>query len=315
MLARQLRISLLVQILAGCALAAWLIGASSPARVAAALLLGVLTPAIVSAVALAVEVAVGAVVDPRTPRAGLGRLLQVWLGETRVSVTAFAWRQPFAADFAEPAVRHDPARPAVLLIHGYACNRAVWRPLLSAGPLDDCNVATINLEPPMGSIDAYATLIAGAVDALRARSGAPRVTLVCHSMGGLAARAYLRACGQGAVERVITIATPHLGTIFGNLGFGANARQMTPRSTFVAALDAATTADQRRLFCCLAASDDNLIVPRANALLGGARHLRFDAVGHLAMIEDPRVWRAVAACIHDEHRPAAGHVPAATASP
>src|SRR5262245_48255790 len=138
----------------------------------------------------------------------------------------FTWNQPFASTFPEQPLVRDPQRPAVLLVHGYMCNRAVWRPLLRSGRLRECNVATVNLEPVFGPIEKYGEVIARAVEALRAATGAARVTLVCHSMGGLAARAYLHAHDNDVVERVITIATPHNGTIFGAFGSGHNARQM-----------------------------------------------------------------------------------------
>ncbi|MCK5594594.1 hypothetical protein KAI19_00270, partial [bacterium] len=38
-----------------------------------------------------------------------------------------------------------------------------------------------------------------------------KVNLVCHSMGGLAAREYLRLAGASNVDKLITVGTPHLG--------------------------------------------------------------------------------------------------------
>ena len=42
------------------------------------------------------------------------------------------------------------------------------------------------------------------------------VNLICHSMGGLAAREYLRLAGSDSVDKLITIGTPHLGTGLAN---------------------------------------------------------------------------------------------------
>jgi triacylglycerol esterase/lipase EstA (alpha/beta hydrolase family) len=52
-----------------------------------------------------------------------------------------------------------------------------------------------------------------AVADLRQRTGAAQVALVCHSMGGLVARAYLRAYGDEAVACVVTLGSPHRGTV------------------------------------------------------------------------------------------------------
>ncbi|HEU0204688.1 MAG TPA: alpha/beta fold hydrolase, partial [Burkholderiaceae bacterium] len=238
-------------------------------------------------------VIVGAIVDPRSPRTSLLYVLRVWAWETWTSLRAFSWRQPFAAGFPELAVTRDPDRPAVLLIHGYVCNRAAWARLLASNELAGCNVATVNLEPAFASIDAYADVVHGAVETLRAASGAAQVTLVCHSMGGLAARAYLRKYGDGAVIKIVTICTPHHGTVFGLLGHGRNAREMARGSAFLRDLAASESAALRSKFVCIASRDDNLIVPRSSPILPGAKAVWLEGTGHLAMIEDPRVWAVV----------------------
>ncbi len=113
-------------------------------------------------------------------------------------------------------------------------------------------------------------------------------------MGGLAARAYLRAHGDALVARVITLATPHSGTVFGRIGIGTNARQMAPRSRYLRELAEAENKARRAKFVCLASRDDNLIVPRSSPLLAGARHVVLEQIGHLTMTAAPAAWRHVA---------------------
>ena len=292
-----LRISLLVQFVAGTLLARAVLPESF-GWIAAALI-GLLLPAVLTALVLAIELIVGALADARRPRASPFAVAQVWLGETLCSLRTFAWRQPFGAAFAEPPIAHDPTRPAVLLIAGYVCNRAVWKPLIDSRLLADCNVATVNIEPVFGPIDGYAYPIHTAVERLRAASGAPQVILVCHSMGGIAARAYLRQHGDAAVSRVITLASPHQGTIFGLLGHGANARQMARGSAYLHTLAGVETLERRRRFVCIATADDNLVVPRSSPLLPDAEHHVIDGVGHLALLEDRRAWALIVRAIRE----------------
>ena len=294
-LANVLRISLAAQLIGGTLLGAWLLPSGSPWWQAVAI--GVALPVVGTALVLAIELSVGAIVDPRTPRASLGHVLRVWIGETGCSLRVFGWRQPFAAEFAEPPLTHDPQRPAVLLIAGYVCNRAVWKPLLESGVLAGCNLATVNLEPVFGSIDDYAQEIDAAIGRLRSASGARRVTLVCHSMGGLAARAYLCKYGDDAVDRIVTLASPHHGTIFGALGHGRNARQMIRNCEYLTTLCGTEKIERRRRFVCIATADDNLVVPRSSPLLPDAQWHVVDGVGHLALIEDPRAWQLIAAAV------------------
>lgn len=307
-LATVLRVALALLLGAGYLLGLWLLPHEAPAWQPVAFAVA-LPPAAV-ALLLAVETAVAEVVDPAAPRAPCARLLRAWAGETWCHLRVFGWRQPFAAGFAEPPLAHDPARPALLLLAGYLCNRAVWRPLLASGRVGHCNVATENLLPVFGPIDRYVEAIDAAIDRLRATTGAARVTLVCHSMGGIAARAYLSRHGDAAIERVITLGSPHHGTIFGKLAHGANARQMARGSAYLAALAAGESAALRRRFVCIASADDTLIVPRASPLLADAEHRLIDGVGHLALTEDERVWELIVAAIDA----APSHAPAAPAA-
>jgi predicted alpha/beta hydrolase family esterase len=286
MLARLLRVAGLVVLAAAIGLA-WLLlraGVSPWLAIAAALLL----PLAVHGVPLAIEFITGALLD-RRPVARLGplALARVWWGETWRSFKVFNLDQPWRADFAEPAIVRDAARPAVLFIHGYMCNRATWRPWLLAGGLNDrWNCATVNLEPVFGEVNRYAEVIHAAVERLRRESGAGRVTLVAHSMGGLAARAYLRKHGHEAVKRVVTIDTPHHGTLFARFGHGANTRQMRVACEYVRGLAA---ADEPVEFVCFASQHDNLIVPRDNQILACAEAVWFERIGHLAMTDHDSV--------------------------
>jgi pimeloyl-ACP methyl ester carboxylesterase len=286
-LATFLRIGLLLQVGLGALCAWWLL----PAGVQwLALPIGLLVPPVGTGLVLGVQFAVGAILDRRIPPLSLRELLAVWWSETWISTRMFSFAQPFAAQFAEPPLVRDPQRPAALLVHGYLCNRAVWRPLLDRGTLADCNIATVNLEPILGSIDRYADVIQAAVEKLREATGASQVALVGHSMGGLAIRAYLRKFGDARINKAITLATPHQGTVFGSLGAGANAKQMAPNARYMKELATSVTPADRAKFVCIATRDDNLIVPRSSPLLPGARHHLLDRVGHLALIADARAW-------------------------
>jgi triacylglycerol lipase len=281
--------SLLVP-LAGAVLAwRWLPEPVTGWQLAAAALLA---PVLVVALLLAIEFAVAAVADPRAPRASPLRVLGIYLRELSVSLRIFLWRQPWRSGFPEPSLTHDPQRPALLLIAGFMCNRAAWRPLLHSGLLRDFNVATVNLEPIFGDIDAYADVVHRAVEQLRAASGAARVVLVGHSMGGLAARVCLRRHGDAHIASVITLASPHHGTVLGRVGHSRNARQMARGSPFIGQL-AGDDRGRWARFTTVATRDDNLVIPRSSPLLPGAKQIEVDGVGHLALIEDRRAWQAI----------------------
>lgn len=178
----------------------------------------------------------------------------------------------------------------LLLVHGYGCNRGYWwwlKPRLEARGR---SVATLSLEPIHGDIDAYAEQIARRVAWLRERSGAQRVTLVGHSMGGLACLAYLRRYGEDSVAKLITLGTPHRGSTAIRMAFGRNARQMEPGAAWLAEL-AAFFVEMPLGVPCIAyySPQDNMVLPPGHAMRAGADNRPLDGVGHVSMGMSPRV--------------------------
>jgi len=304
MLARILRIGELIELLAAVALLALLLQLG--VSFVAAVVLAALLPVAVHAVPIGIEFITGAVVDRRpVSRLGPLALTGVWLRETLRSFQVFNIDQPWRADFPEPRIVRDARRPAVLFIHGYMCNRATWRPWLIGKSLPRrWNCATVNLEPVYGRVERYAEVIHTAVQRLRSDAGVERITLVCHSMGGLAARAYLRAHGHRAVARVVTIDTPHHGTLFARFGHGHNTRQMRRASEYVRRL---AESDEPVEFICFASQHDNLIVPRDNQVLATAEVVWFQRIGHLSMTDDDGVLAKLTEVI-ERPLPEAGRV-------
>lgn len=270
-------------------LIAWMVRAGVPFALATLIALSI-GPLIQSSL-LGTQFLAGAIIDRRPgPRLKVLDALRLWLTESWTWWRMFVWHLPFRCHFPEPALVRDPERRAVLLIHGYMNNRAVWKPLLRSRALDACNVATLNLAPAFGSIDDYADGIHQAITALQSASGARQVHLVGHSMGGLAARAYLRRYGPSKIARIITLATPHQGTVFARFGIGVNTKQMRRESAYLKqlSLDTAPYADH---MVCVGSMDDNLIVPRASVWLAGAQRIELECEGHLGMLSSQHVHR------------------------
>ncbi len=285
MLRRILRVSSLLTLALATVLAVWFVDLGLSPRIAIAI--GLLLPFAIHAIPLAGEFITGAVMDKRPiARLSVAAAARLWLVESWRSFVVFNIDQPWRADFAERPVVRNAARPAVLLIHGYMCNRASWRQWVCEGLPADWNVATISLEPVYAPVEDYAEPLQRAVQKLRAQSGAERVTLICHSMGGLAARAYLRAKGHDAVARVITIDTPHHGTVFARFAHGHNSRQMRRACDYVQRL---AESDEPVEFICFASQHDNLVVPRDSQVLSCAEAVWFEKIGHLAMTNSAQV--------------------------
>jgi triacylglycerol lipase len=248
--------------------------------------------------------------DPATPRASAAQLLRAYLGECWAFAQVFSWRQPFRADHQPDHLRPqapDPAAQppgvgsagcsAVLLLHGYCCNRGLWAPWLRQLRVRGVPCQALTMEPVFGRIDDWVPAIEAAVLALTRQTGRPPL-LVAHSMGGLAVRAWLAAQpdatqADARVLRVVTIATPHHGTWTARFAHTPNARQMRRGHPWLAALAAKESAVRRARFTCFYGHADNIVFPASTATLAGADNRHLAGVAHVAMAFRPEVFNEV----------------------
>ncbi len=223
-----------------------------------------------------------------------GSVVGAWWVELKAAVRRFGWRQPWrwraCADGWAGTQDAPTARRGVLLVHGYLCNRGLWSdwhaPLVQRGH----PVVSVNLEPVFGPIDGYVDTLDQAVTRLTEATGLPPL-VVCHSMGGLAARAWLQAVpgARARVAHIITIGTPHQGTWLARWGVGANVRQMRQGGEWLQDLARSEPADIGRQFTCWHSECDNIVFPLGTAVLPGAEARYLPGVGHVALVDHPDV--------------------------
>jgi len=63
------------------------------------------------------------------------------------------------------------------------------------------------------AVASYAARLGKAIDRIAALTGRPQCSVVAYSMGGLIARKYLASGGKSRVDRLLTLAAPHMGTL------------------------------------------------------------------------------------------------------
>jgi triacylglycerol lipase len=230
------------------------------------------------------------------PRPSWRQLLRAWWRESLTAHAVFGWQQPFRSQrHADTLDGAAAGRRAVVLVHGFFCNRGVWNrwvPRLRAAGVPH---VAVTMEPPFGVIDGYVAQIDAAIERATQATGLPPL-LVCHSMGGLAARAWWRSHPATAATRVhgvITIGSPHHGTFTARLARADNARQMRPGSDWLRSLAADEDDGQRRHFTCFYSHCDNIVLPASAAVLPGADNRHLDGLPHVALAYAPQVWAEV----------------------
>lgn len=228
--------------------------------------------------------------SPEVPPPTASQLLRAWGSETVHFFQTFCWRQPFRWQSAPDHLDDAYGKTGVVLVHGFFCNRGFWTPWLRRLRAEGIPTASVNLEPIFGSIDDYAPTIADALARITTATGRPPV-VVCHSMGGLAFRAWWRARGRpGDVASAITIGTPHRGTWLGRFSRKANGRQMRLHSDWLAQLERDEMQRPLPPLTCWFSNCDNIVFPCATAMHDRAQGNRFiPGQAHVALAFHPDV--------------------------
>ncbi|MES3011393.1 MAG: alpha/beta fold hydrolase [Pseudomonadota bacterium] len=240
------------------------------------------------------------------PLAAPAELLHAAVRETVVALQTFGWRQPFRSGRTPdhlPVLASGQTGPrGVVLVHGFVCNRGFWNPWLPVLRARGHAFVAVNLEPVFGSIDGYLPQVDQAVQQVRRATGQPPL-LVCHSMGGLVVRAWLRARagtaalpgGDLAISEVVTLGSPHHGTWFARFGHGINGRQMRLNSRWLTELAQSEPPARRAHFTCWYSNADNIVAPPSTAMLADADNRLITGAGHVDLAHRPVVLQDVLA--------------------
>ena len=294
MAAHYIRITLLAELVAYGAIAVWahLTQGWSYAHLAA----GALAASIVSRLLFVIA---GVMISnsARSPRArehriGPLRALVLLLREFRSVLATNYWLFPWDRF----ALRPDaPAKAAsgipVLFVHGYFSNRGYFHSIVPG--LEKRGVAPIftpNFPSAFNTIETFADALHAEIERVSAATAQPQLILVCHSMGGLAARTYLCDHGAARVRKLITIGTPHHGTVIAHFGAGVNAVQMRPGSDYLLALHEREGPGGPKVpTTSIYTPHDNLVAPQNSSLLPNARNIAIPGRGHVDILESKRL--------------------------
>ncbi|MGE3286985.1 MAG: lipase family alpha/beta hydrolase [Pseudonocardia sp.] len=194
----------------------------------------------------------------------------------------------------------DAARTPIVLLHGFLDNRGAFsrfrRTLRRRG--FGC-VHAVNYNPLLDDVRTAAAQLATQIDRIREHTGADRVHVVGHSLGGIVARYHVqRLGGHTAVDTVATLGSPHGGSAVAGWLPGPLGRQLRPGSELLAELaEPATECDTR--FLVVWSRLDQVMIPRTTARLQhpdlDVEELELRDVGHATLPLDGRVAHWVSA--------------------
>lgn len=192
----------------------------------------------------------------------------------------------------------EAAATPIILLHGYFHNRSgflVMRRALRRHGFR--HVYTMNYNVIGHEVEELAAQLRGYVENVLNRTGATRVHLVGHSLGGLVARTYVQEFGgDERVHTCVTMGTPHQGTYAAWFGRGRAARQIRPRSDLLDRLDREAKPTPVR-FVSYYSNLDPLVVPASSAKLLtpalNATNIFLKDHGHMSFLLSGELIRSV----------------------
>jgi Palmitoyl protein thioesterase len=221
----------------------------------------------------------------------------------RPGVQPAAVRALFAAD---PLA----ARTPVVLVHGLIDNQSVFavmrRSLRRRG---FAHVCSWNYSPLLTDVAQGATALGEHLERICEQTGHDRVHVVGHSLGGLIARYHVqRQGGDRRVESLVTLGTPHQGSLLAHLVPTPLVRQLRPGSPVLQEL--AEPAPGTRTSVTAIYSDlDQVVLPthagRCDHPDLQARNVLVRGVGHMSLPFHRGVVDEVAATLAGVRRPEA----------
>jgi triacylglycerol lipase len=208
---------------------------------------------------------------------------------------------------AEEAKFPPVARNPLLLVHGLTDTRHKMRKIASHLRGLGWEVYDIDLKPNNG--DAKLEVLAQQVADLVERTFDPhqQIDMLGFSMGGLVSRYYIQRLGgitrksarltpqqQHRVQRLITIASPHNGTISAYFSLRPGCVQMRPESEFILDLNRDVDSLNQLNFTSLWTPFDLMILPPSSSQLGIGTELMLPVLAHPLMVFDRRCLDAIA---------------------
>jgi pimeloyl-ACP methyl ester carboxylesterase len=201
---------------------------------------------------------------------------------------------------------HEVYETPIVQVHGYFHNRSGFffmsRELRAQGFRW---IHGMSYNPLRSGVPELAEWFGRHVEDVMRISGAKRVHLVGHSLGGVIARWYIQELGgEKHVDHCVTIGTPHHGTFAAYLGVGPAARDMRPGSEVIERLEKGF-AKSKVMYVNLYSDLDFLIIPSSSALLPQRRNVHQDLIedlGHTSLLVSEKLVEEVASHLIEAER-------------
>jgi triacylglycerol lipase len=199
-----------------------------------------------------------------------------------------------------PAQAHTaPKARAVLLVHGFGGTKSCWSLLARNLSARGVTVDALTYTPLGTSVEQLADRLVVEVGRMLSQTGADKVHLVGHSLGGVViAQAIASGRLTGQIDTVVTLGSPFGGSPWAHLlPLGAIVRELREGSPLLRRLASTPVPDGVRWLAFTATLD--MIVPGLRSVPphAGVETVMVDGVGHLGMLLSRQVVGRIIAAL------------------
>jgi triacylglycerol lipase len=188
------------------------------------------------------------------------------------------------------------ARNPILFVHGWNSSGSVWNTMISRFQADGWTSAELNnwsYNTSQSNVTT-ASQVQSKVDQIRSQTGAAKVDIVTHSMGGLSSRYYLKNLGGvNFVDDWVSLGGPNHGTDTANFCGQTSCIEMRIGSTFLTQLNSGDETPGAVSYRTWWSPCDSIINPDSSVSLSGATNTRTACISHSALTTDATVYGQV----------------------
>jgi triacylglycerol lipase len=201
-----------------------------------------------------------------------------------------------AAAFAPAGARAQLAHDPILFVHGWNSSGSVWNTMIDRFKADGWTTAELNnwSYNTSQSNKTTASEIKTKVDDILASTGATKVDVVTHSMGGLSSRWYVKfLAGDVKVDDWVSLGGPNHGTDTANFCSQTSCIEMRIGSAFLTELNAGDETPGAVTYGTWWSPCDTVINPDSSVSLSGAKNTKTACISHSNLTTDATVYGQV----------------------
>jgi triacylglycerol lipase len=193
-----------------------------------------------------------------------------------------------------PVASAQAAEP-ILFVHGWSSSGSVWNTMISRFQADGFSNLNNWSYNTAQSNRTTASQIATKVGQIRAATGAAKVDIITHSMGGLSSRWYVKFLGgTSSVDEWVSLGGPNHGTNLASLCFWqTSCIEMRAGSSFLSQLNSGDETPGDVRYGTWWSPCDEVINPDSSILLSGATNTRTACILHSGYLSSSTVYGQV----------------------